>query len=140
MKKKMVIALPEFSIDKKEAKRILKEIVLFIPRFIKLFYSLVRDPEIPRKAKIVSLFCVGYLINPIDLIPDFIPVIGWVDDLYIVVLGIGILIKVAGKEKLEEYWTGDTALLDLIDEINNILFFFLSEEKMEKLRKKLNLN
>ncbi len=65
-------------------------------------YLAYKDPRTPWYAKIFAVLILGYALSPIDLIPDFIPVIGYLDDLIIVPAGIALLIKMMPKEVLEE--------------------------------------
>jgi uncharacterized membrane protein YkvA (DUF1232 family) len=66
-------------------------------------YLASKHPRTPWYAKSFAVFIIGYALSPIDLIPDFIPVIGYVDDLIIVPAGIALLIKMISKEVLEEW-------------------------------------
>lgn len=52
-----------------------------------------RDPKVPVLAKVVALAVAGYALSPIDLIPDFIPVLGYLDDLLVIPLGIALTVK-----------------------------------------------
>ena len=61
------------------------------------------DPRIPWHAKAVIVLTVAYALSPIDLIPDFIPVIGYLDDLIIVPAGIALAISLMPDNILEEY-------------------------------------
>ena len=61
------------------------------------------DPRIPWHAKVVIILTVAYALSPIDLIPDFIPVIGYLDDLIIVPAGIALAISLMPDNVLEEY-------------------------------------
>ncbi len=65
-------------------------------------YFAYKDPRVPWYAKILILLLLGYLVSPIDLIPDFIPVIGYLDDLLIFSLTIYILIRLIPKEVFQE--------------------------------------
>jgi uncharacterized membrane protein YkvA (DUF1232 family) len=65
-------------------------------------YLASKHPRTPWYAKAFAVLVIGYALSPIDLIPDFIPVIGYVDDLIIVPAGIALLIKMIPKEVLEE--------------------------------------
>jgi uncharacterized membrane protein YkvA (DUF1232 family) len=65
-------------------------------------YLASKHPKTPWYAKAFAVFVVGYALSPIDLIPDFIPVIGYLDDLIIVPAGITLLVKMIPKEVLEE--------------------------------------
>jgi uncharacterized membrane protein YkvA (DUF1232 family) len=63
----------------------------------------MKDPRVPWYAKLLMALVIGYAISPIDLIPDFIPVIGQIDDLIIVPAGIALVIKMTPKSVMEEY-------------------------------------
>jgi len=66
-----------------------------------LYYAL-KDPRVPFFAKTIIIFVVGYALSPVDLIPDFVPVLGYLDDLIIVPLGIALALKMIPKEILVE--------------------------------------
>ena len=66
-------------------------------------YLAYRDPRVPLRAKLLIAAIVGYALSPIDLIPDFIPVLGQLDDLIIVPAGIALALKLMPPEILEEY-------------------------------------
>lgn len=70
---------------------------------VRVLYLAYKDPRTPWYAKAFAVFIIGYALSPIDLIPDFIPVLGYVDDLIIVPAGIALLMKMIPKEVLEEY-------------------------------------
>jgi len=61
-----------------------------------------RDPRTPWPAKVMALLVAGYAISPIDLIPDFIPVLGYLDDLLLLPLGIALAIKLIPPEVMDE--------------------------------------
>jgi uncharacterized membrane protein YkvA (DUF1232 family) len=65
-------------------------------------YLAVRDPRMPWYAKLLAVCVVGYAFSPIDLIPDFIPVLGYVDDLVLVPLGIALVLKMIPGEVMAE--------------------------------------
>jgi uncharacterized membrane protein YkvA (DUF1232 family) len=62
-----------------------------------------RDPRVPWAARLLAIAVAGYALSPIDLIPDFIPVIGYLDDLIIVPLGIWLVIALIPKGVMDEY-------------------------------------
>ncbi len=70
---------------------------------LEALYLASKDSRTPRRAKILILFTIAYALSPIDLIPDFIPVIGQLDDLIIVPAGIAASLKLIPKEVIEEY-------------------------------------
>lgn len=61
-----------------------------------------RDPRVPWYAKLLSLAIIGYALSPIDLIPDFIPVLGYLDDFILLPLAIGLVVKMIPEEVIEE--------------------------------------
>jgi uncharacterized membrane protein YkvA (DUF1232 family) len=61
------------------------------------------DPRTPWYAKAIVAACVAYALSPIDLIPDFIPVLGWVDDVILVGLGIWIAVRLVPRDVLDEH-------------------------------------
>ena len=65
-------------------------------------YLASKHPRTPWYAKVLAALIVGYALSPIDLIPDFIPVLGYLDDLIIVPAGIALLIKLIPRDVLEE--------------------------------------
>ena len=66
-------------------------------------YLAYRDPRVPWYAKVFMVTVIGYALSPIDLIPDFIPVLGYIDDLIIIPAGIFLAIKMIPKGVVEEY-------------------------------------
>jgi uncharacterized membrane protein YkvA (DUF1232 family) len=68
-------------------------------------YLASRDPRVPWYAKFLAIAVAGYALSPIDLIPDFIPVVGYLDDLIIVPLGIWLVVWLIPEEIMVEYRT-----------------------------------
>ena len=66
-------------------------------------YLASRDPRVPWHAKALALAVAAYALSPIDLIPDFIPVIGYLDDLIIVPVGIMIVVRMIPPEVMAEH-------------------------------------
>jgi uncharacterized membrane protein YkvA (DUF1232 family) len=65
-------------------------------------YLAYKDPRVPWYARLFALVVVGYAFSPIDLIPDFIPVLGYLDDLILVPLGIALVLKMIPRDVLAE--------------------------------------
>ena len=88
--------------------------------YLVALWKLFKHPQTPRAAKWVAIAVVAYVLSPIDLIPDFIPVIGQLDDVLVVTLGIALVTRLAPKplweaqlrlaeastEKLPRLWWG----------------------------------
>jgi uncharacterized membrane protein YkvA (DUF1232 family) len=91
-----------------------REIARFVPDCLVLFKRLFRDPRVPRRAKAVVVFTIGYLALPFDLIPDFIPVVGQTDDAVLVALAIAFVVRKSGPDLVSELWPGSTRGLSLL--------------------------
>ena len=78
----------------------------FLPDCVVLLKRLLQDERVPRRAKWPLLLLVPYLASPIDLIPDFIPVFGQLDDAVLVALALRRVIRIAGPSVVTELWPG----------------------------------
>lgn len=105
---------------KLQNRRSLSDAALLLPNIIKLVYRLLADPRVPRRAKITLGIAAAYTVSPIDLIPEFIPVIGWADDLLVVMFAIDALIDRAGPEVVAEHWDGPGDILELVRDVVGI--------------------
>jgi uncharacterized membrane protein YkvA (DUF1232 family) len=77
-----------------------------VPDCAVLFKRLLKDPRVPRRAKVSLALVIPYLVMPFDLIPDFIPVIGQLDDALLVAVVFRGVARSAGREVIEELWPG----------------------------------
>jgi uncharacterized membrane protein YkvA (DUF1232 family) len=100
-----------------QGRQLVTDAVLMMPNIIKLIGRLLRDPRVPRRAKITLGLAAAYVASPIDLIPEVIPVIGWADDVLILMFAIDSLIERAGNEIVEELWDGPGDLLSLVRDV-----------------------
>jgi uncharacterized membrane protein YkvA (DUF1232 family) len=82
--------------------RILKAWARRLIRDVHAVYLAARDPRVPWYARLLAIAVAGYALSPIDLIPDFIPVIGYADDLIIVPLGIWLVVTLIPKDVMAE--------------------------------------
>ena len=94
-----------------------REVALALPNLAKLLTRLARDPRVPPRSKTFAGFMAAYLVSPIDLVPDFIPILGRVDDIVLVAFALNHLIHTAGHEVVREHWDGDDEVLDLLIDI-----------------------
>ncbi|WP_299166818.1 YkvA family protein [uncultured Arthrobacter sp.] len=78
-----------------------------LPDLLRLFRSLLTSAEVPASARVLVLVVLGYLILPIDLVPDFVPVLGYVDDVIVVAVVLRAVIRRTGPELLARLWKGD---------------------------------
>jgi uncharacterized membrane protein YkvA (DUF1232 family) len=91
-----------------------RALATFIPDCIVLVTRLARDPRVPRRRKLLLFGLVGYLALPFDLVPDFIPVAGQLDDAIIVALVLRHLVRAGGEPLIRELWPGPERSLALI--------------------------
>jgi uncharacterized membrane protein YkvA (DUF1232 family) len=91
-----------------------RALATFIPDCIVLVTRLARDPRVPQRRKLLLLALVGYLALPFDLVPDFIPIAGQLDDAIIVALVLRSLVRSGGEDLIRELWPGSERSLGLI--------------------------
>jgi uncharacterized membrane protein YkvA (DUF1232 family) len=89
-----------------EALSVVKDAILLIPNFIKLLLRLLKDARVPRTERALLVGAILYVISPFDLIPDFIPFAGQIDDVYLVSLVILRLLVRTPDDILREHWDG----------------------------------
>lgn len=103
----------------------LKEYALLLPRLLKLLWRLARDRRVPPRTKAILFVLAGYLASPVDVIPDFIPGLGQVDDLIIIAFGLDQMLNRIPVEIVREHWDGDEDVLELVREILDISTAFV---------------
>ena len=84
----------------------LKDALRLLPDVVRLLRRLSADPALPRGVRVRLFLLLGYLLMPVDLVPDFIPVIGYADDAVIVALVLRSVTRAAGEEALDRPWPG----------------------------------
>jgi len=91
-----------------------RALATFIPDCIVLVTRLAREPRVSRPRKLLLVALVGYLALPFDLVPDFIPVAGQLDDAIIVALVLRSFVRSSGEQLIRELWPGPEQSLALI--------------------------
>lgn len=94
--------------------RRIRELIKGIPHFLLLLVRLITDSRVSTADKAILAAAFAYTLTPIDLIPDFIPFIGQVDDLFFMALAIDRLITNAGPELVRAHWDGPEEALVLL--------------------------
>jgi uncharacterized membrane protein YkvA (DUF1232 family) len=89
----------------------------FIPDCVVLIRRLMRDPRVPRRRKALLWLVIAYLAMPIDIVPDFIPVAGQLDDAIVVALVLRALLRGSGEPALREHWPGPESSLAVISRL-----------------------
>jgi uncharacterized membrane protein YkvA (DUF1232 family) len=85
-----------------------------VPDLVRLVRALLSDPATPRSARVALVALLAYLLSPIDLVPDFLPGIGSLDDLIVVAVVLRWTGRRVGLERLRAGWSGDEAGFDLL--------------------------
>ena len=91
-----------------------RALATFIPDCIVLVTRLAREPRVSRRRKLLLVALIGYLALPFDLVPDFIPVAGQLDDAIIVALVLRSFVRSTGEQLIRELWPGPEQSLVLI--------------------------
>ncbi|MDQ3964268.1 MAG: DUF1232 domain-containing protein [Actinomycetota bacterium] len=103
----------------------LREYALLLPRLLRLVWRLARDPRVPARSKAVLILLGGYLASPIDLIPDFIPGAGQIDDIVIVAVALDHMLNRIDTAIVKEHWDGDDDVLEVVREVLDLSTSFM---------------
>ena len=129
-------ATPIGSSPRTGAKRTVVSALKELPNFLRLLGGLLTDRRVSNTDKLLVAGAVAYVLLPMDFIPDFVPVIGEVDDLFVLVLALQRLIANAGRAVILDHWMGDPRQLRSLD-LERILVaaaFFLPRRVRRRLR------
>jgi uncharacterized membrane protein YkvA (DUF1232 family) len=118
------------------AKRTVMSYIAELPAFLRLLWGLLRDSRVEIVDKLLVAGAIAYIVAPIDLIPDFIPFLGEVDDVFLLVLSIRRLLKNAGRKVLLSHWSGNPEDLRQInlEKVLSAASFFLPRRIRRRLR------
>lgn len=97
-----------------------RALATLIPNLLVLFRGLLRDPRVPRGSKFWLWFAIVWLVSPIDLIPEFVPVAGPLDDAIVAALVLRHVLRRTEASVLSEHWRGDPATLAKVLRIANV--------------------
>jgi uncharacterized membrane protein YkvA (DUF1232 family) len=95
-------------------KTLARELITLLPNLVRLFRGLIGDERVPRSSKALLLLGAVWLASPIDLIPEFLPVIGGIDDAVVAGLVLRHVVKRAGPDVVKDHWRGDPRTLGLL--------------------------
>lgn len=118
------------------AKRTVMGTISDIPNFLRLLYGLITDKRVNAVDKLVVAGAIAYILLPVDVIPDFVPFLGEVDDVFLLILALQRLISNAGRSVVQSYWPGDPADLSALnlEKILAACAFFLPRRMRRRLR------
>lgn len=92
----------------------MKELLLFLPRLARMLVSLAADRDVPRSAKLVLAAVALYLASPLDIVPDFIPLVGYLDDLLLAAVVVDGVLNFIERPLVLRYWPGSPASLERV--------------------------
>jgi uncharacterized membrane protein YkvA (DUF1232 family) len=118
------------------AKRTIISTMKELPNFLRLLGGLLTDRRVSNTDKLLVAGAIGYILLPMDFIPDYIPFLGEIDDLFVLVLALQRLIANAGRAVLEDHWMGEPGALRALD-LERVLVaaaFFLPRRVRRRLR------
>jgi uncharacterized membrane protein YkvA (DUF1232 family) len=124
--------------SERKAKRAkMRELLLFIPNLLGLLLGLLKDARVSKSDKAILAGIIMYVIVPLDIIPDFVPFIGQVDDAYLLAISILRLLNRADRRVVMDHWRGGTDIKELVDSVSKIAEFFLPQRVKNVLRGKI---
>jgi uncharacterized membrane protein YkvA (DUF1232 family) len=89
-----------------------RELAVLLPNLVRMCRNLLRDPRVPVGSKVLLGVALAWFVSPIDLVPEFVPLLGPLDDALLAALVVRHLVKRAGREVVTDSWPGETATLD----------------------------
>lgn len=95
----------------------LSEATRLLPDLLRLVSRLARDPSLSRGVRWRLWLVLAYLASPLDLIPDFLPVVGYADDAVIVAVALRSVVRAAGSEPLVRHWAGSSSGLAIVQRL-----------------------
>jgi uncharacterized membrane protein YkvA (DUF1232 family) len=111
--------------ERKHERGVLREAATLIPNFLKLLYRLFIDSRAPLAEKALLAGTIIYVVSPLDFIPDLMPFIGQIDDLYLVALVVLRLLSRTNEQVLREHWDGGGDLAALVGRVERAARYFL---------------
>jgi uncharacterized membrane protein YkvA (DUF1232 family) len=99
--------------------------IRLIPKFLALLIDLLRDPRVSSQDKAILGATVAYVLNPVDLIPDWIPFMGLMDDIYLVPMALLRLIAKTDENILQEHWKGSEDVIHVLKNCAGLAVNFL---------------
>ncbi|MGH2699639.1 MAG: YkvA family protein [Actinomycetota bacterium] len=110
---------------KEERRDRLRHYAVFVPQLVKLVYRLMKDPRVPTRTKATLFVTAGYIVSPIDVVPDWITGVGRFDDLIVAAFALDQILNRVPEHVVLEHWDGDEDVLRIIQEILDISTGFM---------------
>ena len=125
--------------EKAQLKGRMRSFLMFLPNMVTMLARLIKDPRVPTAEKALFIGAIVYVISPIDLIPDVLPFIGQVDDLYVVALCLLRLISKTDESVVRQHWGGGGDIVSLAETIAGLAPRFLPKRVARVLTARVEL-
>jgi len=122
-----------------EFKRRMKSLLMFLPNMVTMCSRLMVDPRVPKTDRVLVAGAVVYAIMPLDFIPDFLPFIGQVDDVYLISLTLLRLVNRTDAAIVREHWRGGGDVVPLLESVANLAPIFLPKPVRRVLESQVEL-
>jgi uncharacterized membrane protein YkvA (DUF1232 family) len=140
MSKKALVKAKETDVQPKgELKDRMKNLLMFLPNLVMLCYNLLIDKRVSVTDKALFAGAIIYAIMPLDFLPDVIPFLGQIDDIYLIALTLLRLINHTDENVVRQYWRGGGDIITLIDSIAGLAPKFLPKRVTRVLTSKVEL-
>ncbi len=136
------IAEPKTKLDRRERSELkgrMGGFLMFLPNMVTLLGRLLKDTRVPTAEKALFVAAIVYVISPLDLIPDFFPFIGQVDDIYVVALTLLRLMSKTDASVVRQHWSGGGDIVSLAESIAGIAPMLLPKRVARVLSSKVEL-
>lgn len=139
MSKTQMTKMEGQKIKKREAKGRMKNLLMFLPNMFTLLGRLIKDSRVPLAEKTLFAGAIFYVIMPLDFIPDVIPFIGQIDDVYLVALTLLRLINRTDETVVREHWKGGGDIVSLANSAASLAPMLLPKRISRVLSSKVEL-
>lgn len=118
-------------------KRSVMRVIRQIPAYVRLLAGLIRDRRVSRFDRLLVIGAIAYIVSPLDFIPDVIPFLGEVDDVYLLMLALQRMVDRAGFAVLRDHWRGNPKEIETLDlaKVVSAAGFFLPLRLRRRLRR-----
>ena len=129
----------ESKTDRLQLKSRMKNLLLFLPNLVALLFRLLKDVRVPLAEKALLVAAIVYFISPLDFIPDVLPFVGQIDDIYLIALTLVRLASRADERVLREHWQGGGDIVQLVDAVIALVPRFLPNRVNRVLTSKVEM-
>jgi uncharacterized membrane protein YkvA (DUF1232 family) len=122
-----------------KAKQRMKGLLMFLPAMLALCFRLMTDPRVPRVERALVLGAIVYALIPLDFIPDMLPFVGQIDDVYLISLTVLRLIDRTDEAVVREHWRGGGDVIQLAQSVASVAPLILPQRIRRVLSSKVEV-